>query len=560
MVNQELLIHSAQEYYQYLQDNQLGVEELRIKSKIPTLAGITIYLGQKIFGLDGLLVRFMQQDYAIGEEESIKVETYDEKGAILVLHIAEAQLLEQIHQNAHQLTLITDLKFLVANTRDFFAHFAIHLPSTPQQPLTPEELPTDRLSIEQQKAIGKIFSAPLSYIWGAPGTGKTQRVLFESVLILIKRQKKIAIIAPTNHALEQALKTIIKKADDLQISRNLFLRFGIPSLEFLSHFPEVCDSGSIRQDQLSLFTYNNSKDRIKEAKVFAMTLDGFIKRYANLKCQFDHIFLDECAFAPLIKAVSLCANSSPITMLGDHKQLMPVCEASPKDLELHPKIKLWNLNALFLETLFTHNQDEILNQKQLHFQHTQTSILRHTYRYGKNLAQILNDYIYHNKLSGEGHSQIWLCDTARFLDTQELSAANTPPSKHTNPQEALAVKKLLHKLRGDYAIITPFVKQRQLLIQHSVHYERIFTIHKSQGQEFDCVIFSPVQLHYHLTDSANPQALNALNVAISRVKKHLILVCDAKQWQQMPQQFITALINEAIKNHTIITPDLSLDF
>ena len=75
--------------------------------------------------------------------------------------------------------------------------------------------------------------------------------------------------------------------------------------------------------------------------------------------------------------------------------------------------------------------------------------------------------------------------------------------------------------------------------------ERIFTIHGSQGQEFDNVIFSPVSLHYHLTDSNQTHALYALNVAISRTKKRFFIVCDYTFWSKQKGQLIWAILQHA---------------
>ena len=98
----------------------------------------------------------------------------------------------------------------------------------------------------------------------------------------------------------------------------------------------------------------------------------------------------------------------------------------------------------------------------------------------------------------------------------------------------------------DYAVITPFVKQKKLLSECGVSYRTVWTIHGSQGQEFDTVIFSPVMLHHHLTDSHNINAAYALNVAISRIKKQLIIVCDKAYWLKFRGQFLSEILANAL--------------
>ena len=93
-------------------------------------------------------------------------------------------------------------------------------------------------------------------------------------------------------------------------------------------------------------------------------------------------------------------------------------------------------------------------------------------------------------------------------------------------------------------IITPFVRQKKE-IARALPSAEVSTIHGSQGREWDSVIFSPVGLHYHLTDSTQINALFGLNVAISRIKKQLFIVCDRSFWQSKPTQFLSKLLQQA---------------
>lgn len=528
---EETLIQSAQTYFEHLEQNGLGVEEIKILSYAFEDHQLTLALNQKLFSTDNLVFFLEDKEYAIGEEEEISVSSYDEKNLVLQLYFKNASL----NPKNKPFRLVSDLKFLVKNVEVFFNEQKIALPSASPLPLSEEGILRDELSEEQYRAIQTIFSHPLVYIWGAPGSGKTQRVLFQAILHLLKQGKKIALLAPTNNALEQALKTLIAKLDELHLDRSLILRLGVPTLEFSQIYPEICES--VKNRESNLFNFSNPRERIKEAQVLAMTLDGFIKRYKELGVSFDHCFLDECAFAPLVKVCALCVMDTPLTLLGDHKQLMPVCEMKPKDLQIHPEGKLWNLSALFLEHFL---QGKALEGK-LDFEVTKLATLRHTHRYGNNLASILNHYIYRNGLRGrEERSEIYYLDCSSF-DTSHLRGE---PKSNNNLAEIVGVKKIIEGL-SDWGVITPFVQQRKDMIYNGIPYDRVFTIHGSQGQEFENVIFSPVLLHYHLTDSHNPQALKALNVAISRVKKRLFIVCDYGYWMREGDQFLSAILREA---------------
>ena len=76
------------------------------------------------------------------------------------------------------------------------------------------------------------------------------------------------------------------------------------------------------------------------------------------------------------------------------------------------------------------------------------------------------------------------------------------------------------------------------------------TVHSSQGREWDTVILSVVDTAKRwFTDSSNTAAkgLTVINTAVSRAKKRLIIVCDARYWINEKNQLIGSLINIADK-------------
>ncbi|RDU69012.1 hypothetical protein CQA62_04020 [Helicobacter cholecystus] len=522
----ELLLAScAKKFYDYLLQNHKGVEKIphfHSEFKTPIL---TITLKQKLFSLENIFLEIDGKDYQIENSGDIEVVAYDEALLTLTLKFNTPEYYKD------SFMLKSDLKFLVKNVEQFFNSQTVSLPS--KLPISPKfnSLLSD-LSEEQKRALKRIFSHPLVYIWGAPGSGKTQRVLFEAIEKLINADKKIALIAPTNNALEQAIKTLIQKFDEHAIARESVLRLGIPTLEFSLKYPEICEKTNKESNLFNL----NPKERIKDANVLAMTLDGFISRYGSLEVEFDHIFLDECAFAPLPKVCTLCACNAPLTLLGDHKQLQPVCEIEESEKLKDKELAIWGYSGIYLEHIFT---DRLFSDC-MDFKYTKASVLKQTHRYGNNLALILDAYIYKNGLKGmPQESELYFLDVAN-LPTHTLKHQE---EKNINLSEVAGVKQIYNS-RYDWAVITPFVNQRKLLIRNGLPYDKVFTIHGSQGQEFDGIIFSPVTLSYFLTDSKNIQALYALNVAISRMRKKLVLVCDYAYWIGQEGQFIQKLLLE----------------
>ena len=265
-------------------------------------------------------------------------------------------------------------------------------------------------------------------------------------------------------------------------------------------------------------------------------------------------------------------DNTPLGLFGDHKQLSPVCEMPQNELKkaenLHANV--WNFSSLYLEAFCGTEAEQ--DSKGLDcekrdsegldlsghfsesrsfyslspttlppFKHTHLSMLSKTHRYGDNLAQILDSYIYRMGLKGNGvQMELYVLDSgAKPLDED----------RHISEGEARLCEGLCAQLPlrfncQDFAVITPFVKQRSRLGK-SISRDRIFTIHGSQGQEFESVIFSPVGLHYYLTNSQNPNALYALNVAISRIKKRLFIVCDVSFWRGQRNQLLSAIIAQS---------------
>ena len=543
------LCDGAKRYYEYLSSHNLGLSEIPIS--VPTLQDDTLILSLRgnVADMDlklssALILDVDSTHYMVGDEENIELQYYDERQKVVYLTL-DSTLKESVKKNLKKLRLFSDLKFLVKNVEEFFENFGdrLKLPTYIESSVIPI-IPT--LSDEQNQALKVVLSEPLSYVWGPPGTGKTQKVLFEAILHYMRQGKRVAVVTTTNNALEQVLITLIKQFDTLGLDRSSILRLGTPTMGYMNAYWQTCDPSLLQQKgATNLFNFQDTlKTRLKTACVVGVTLDGFIKRYESLELSFSHIFLDECAYAPLIKTCALCVEGTPLAFFGDHKQLFPVCEM-PKTALMQQENEnafVWNLSALFLESFLNGEKPKNLAQAYEQsgeipqYRQMRCVNLSRTHRYGDNLAQILDRYVYRIGLRGKDEPmEIFAID----------SGAKQEVETQISQSEVGVCEILSLKLRAsEYAIITPFVKQRQKL-GLKIPRNRIFTIHGSQGQEFDNVIFSPVSLHYHLTNSHQTHALYALNVAISRVKKRLFIVCDYAFWSRQKEQLLSAILQQS---------------
>jgi hypothetical protein len=149
--------------------------------------------------------------------------------------------------------------------------------------------------------------------------------------------------------------------------------------------------------------------------------------------------------------------------------------------------------------------------------------LKYTHRFGINLARVLDKFVY--KFGFE---------SALNIDTQMIfinSNSNVDVAiERSSKEEALIIKELVKKFEGkSFAILTPYKKQVKVLkeVLGRKYFENIMTIHKSQGSEWDNVIFSVVddsnfgKRKMFFTNSLNHnfKSLNLINTVVSRAKK-----------------------------------------
>ena len=782
----EIAIESSKVYYDYLDKNEKGIQEVEVfEISYPASRDLILRLrlSAKLFDTEAIFFKNSNKNkrYSISD---VKIIEYDRDKNILLIKPTENVKSDFYNLQNIDLKVISDLKFLIQRVKIWYElnGASIHLPKVSsklskkfdnikyfsEKEFQPSE--------NQKESLKNIFTNPFSYIWGAPGTGKTQFVLSYAVMQYIINNDKIAILAPTNNSIEQVLRGVIKMTDKAGIERKNIIRLGTPSKLFAEEFPEVCEEKGIQknldeidkqidileriivyeyaisqlkktEDSLVLFDnfpvlienmnsekikydkeleirkrkeidinyaneelnriqvkkakelvklnsfenkfkklfsakstitnadivkieeliknnqkeleflqyqfseINNSvsekkdnwkkietkflaqiesvklifgenptitqivqninidnwknkktqikefilrekelkeidnhlfadylntpiqqlqseltqylivreklaisstEERLKTVKVIACTLDGYIGKYAESKLNVEHIFLDEAGYANIIKALTLFNNNVPISFLGDHMQLPPVCEINDSEIqndETFRNMFLWSQSSIYIDSIFQNNRDVCLNQYLQNNAICQKILaktsLTSTYRFGNNLAKILANHVYH----GDFNSSNPLGETKiLFINAPKIEGRNSRIS--INEVEAIqrAVESLKSQNKNDFIILTPYKKQIRLLNNHLPQERnelKILTVHGSQGREWETVIFSVVDTaDKWFVDSKiiKSKGLNLVNTAVSRAKKQLIIVCDKDYWMNQNGQLITDLL------------------
>lgn len=775
-------IESAETYLNFMENNDKGYEEVDVSDKVneeSSTAIVKLRLSKRLFDIETIAFKDLRNNN-IYDTSEIKVVEYDSDTNLLI--VRPEQDIRSVFLNLrHQdIKVISDLKFLVKNLKLWYELNGknIKLPTKISklkdsskeikflEALSPSET--------QKESIKNIFENPFSYVWGAPGTGKTQFVLAYSALHYVANDLRIGIFASTNNALEQVLRGVLKMTDKSGIERNKILRLGNPTRKFAEEYPEVCEErgilkavketddqigiinrvlnyadnakkindldsklGEIQQlnilkefkmelqeklaekkyelkenvnnitkakkdmneseneiaklnkkkksifsklkkavsktdlrieesiteqiqksknlkteltgfeiksdelnkqvleintqiqnviddsknyitdlsttlkeikkfasiskslnldnfdkikteleehikkekDSLNIdekiyseykelsreqiekkikdFEHEKEKllrsspdSRLQNVNIVACTLDTYIGRFKDKKLDIDHIFLDEAGYANLIKALTLFANDVPVTYLGDHMQLPPVCEIGDQGIQRKHEyfnMYLWAQSSLYIESLFSRSNDgmrtQYLNNDAPEFTMMKHTSLISTFRFGQNLAEILDAKVYNIGLRSS------ITDSSTGITV--LNGRKTEGNKsRENLNEAIAIKNFIRNLtNNDFIILTPYKKQLKVLgkeMPRERNNLKILTVHGSQGREWDIVILSVVDTSDKwFVDSTNnlSKGLKLLNTALSRARKELIIVCDENYWRNQKGQLISDLIN-----------------
>lgn len=610
------------------------------------------------------------------------------------------ELQEVMDEGPTDIQMFSDMKWLISKTGDFFESFGsmMRFPPTPMAYTPGILLKGMNISDEQKEAVTMAMGEPLSYVWGVPGSGKTQSVLAASIAECVSRGERVAVIAPTNLALEQVLRGLLKAfmntpqfRDIIDPARDI-LRIGTPTSEFAAEFPDICEGSGVRTQLISkiqlhehivttllerryeryrgvcdecaekarrigpkdvsgrkslmksmepvldamkederyrlnanrvnqgnivenipriislIYDHDRTdylegdlmnrtdesleswltdiegqigslrpKDRASDfgsIRVVAMTLSKFIISYGPVgdehrrALDVDHVFVDEAGYCNCLQTLALFTLDAPITLLGDHMQLPPVCELKHKELNDLIDIGgddrfdyLWDLSALYVDHFF---DDDLSIMRRMYkeseepdFVHMAHRELRTTFRFGPNLAEVLGRHVYPAGMFSASDNPLEVTVIKATIDAFPFEYGEY---KRKNIEEALAISAIVDsmELKGDdFVVMTPYVDQIKCLQRVDPQLaDHVLTIHKSQGREWDTVIISVVDGHHNPEDKPPRftssqvienarDGLKVINTALSRAKRRLIIVCDADHWAGRPDE----LLGDIVRNN-----------
>ncbi len=439
-------------------------------------------------------------------------------------------------------------------------------------------LESKRLNEFQISAARSVVRKPVSFVWGPPGTGKTQTLAFAAAN-LIALGEKVLIISNTNIAVDIALhKTLEYLQEENEYFEGKFVRFGIPRLAELEDFPWSLPQYVARDKNPGLYAtidkveddmrgvmarmrnprskratnqgkLANLRDQLSTLREEAYSKESRIVQQANLvgctaakaaissqifSRKFDAVLVDEASmlYVPYVAYAASLAKKH-VAIFGDFMQIPPITQSSTKVLSVLAK-------DIFRET----NMNRYMTRP-----HPRMNVLEIQYRMQLPIMELVNDRIYAGKLKAgpeikaaePKQEPVVFHDTSR-LSSRAFREATTNSRVNILSGIAsidLAVDALKHGAKT-VGIITPYRAQSRFLraVLNGMNLDSMAitaaTVHTFQGNERDVIVFdfvddNPLPLGvllstYERDGDDVPEGERLLNVAMTRARKRLLLV------------------------------------
>lgn len=415
----------------------------------------------------------------------------------------------------------------------------------------------------QENAIQMALKNPITFIWGPPGTGKTQ-TLAQIAIEHMKRNHRILMVSYSNVSVDEAVlrlsqlkdwnpgevirygntrKTEVKEHEYLTVENliihdypELFERRKQlkKKLEYTSRISPDYKDIKRELNQISAKLQEEKNLAISKANFVATTISMAVVNKKIYEGNYDVVIFDEASMAyvpQIIYAASLARKH--FICIGDFKQLPPIVQSGSTS----------KLN----EDIFDYCG--ITSAVNAGYSHKWLCMLDMQYRMHSEIADFVSKNFYKGLLkSAEIISKerediinaapmmncpISMVDLSQFL----AIASKAEDKSHYNVLSAfLSFQLALSAENQDVGIITPYHAQSRLIHAMVRDYKKMneetkihcATVHQFQGSEKDLIIYDVVDSYNLkkpgiLLESSNNNYANRLfNVAMTRAKGKFI--------------------------------------
>ena len=423
-----------------------------------------------------------------------------------------------------------------------------------------------KLKTGQETGIAMAMTEPITFIWGPPGTGKTE-TLARIALRHIEAGHRILMVSYSNVSVDGAVLRLLKIRKDL--APGIALRYGYPKVEevkehryltsysyVLKKHPELDNerkqllerrkrvkpsskeyfSIAKRLAEIKETIRNEEKEAVNNAQFVATTISKAVVDSTVYKGIFDVVIIDEASMAYVPQVIfSASLAKEHFICIGDFQQLPPIVQ-SGDDSVLNKDI--------FEYCSITRAIEEGDSHRWLCMLDTQ-------YRMEPEIADFASTYIYRGLLkTGDGikKKRKDIRNAAPFkekslnaVDLTGVMSVCTQTGDYSSINVLSAFISMFYAVQGavqyEVGIITPYHAQSRILHAMSMDIDNAdqklktiacATVHQFQGSEKDIIIYDAVECYRRkypskmLTSMTYNYANRLFNVALTRSKGKFI--------------------------------------
>ena len=422
----------------------------------------------------------------------------------------------------------------------------------------------------QETAVRMSLEQPITFVWGPPGTGKTQ-TLAKIAWAHIDKGERVLMLSYSNVSVDGAILRVTSLKND--VFPGQLVRYGFPKDKRISehpylssynlainNYPDLLKRRTQLQAEKKRLEKNDPKliqvekelneirrelraaesQCVRNAKFVATTVSKAIVDKEIRNGAFDVVIFDEASMAtiPQIAYAAKLARKNFVCM-GDFRQLPPIVQSSKES----------PLNAdIFQYCGITQAVDQGSNHKWLCLLDTQ-------YRMHSEIADFAGRSIYNGLLKSangmtEKREKTVMAEpfAGRAMEFVDLSGTmstciKSSDDSHANVLSAFVTFSLALKAAQtqEVGIITPYHAQSRLLhamvrdvneLEALPHAIKCATVHQFQGSEEDVIVYDAVDCYRLpfpgalIASTAGRYADRLFNVAMTRSKGKFICVAN----------------------------------
>lgn len=422
----------------------------------------------------------------------------------------------------------------------------------------------------QETAVRMSLEQPITFVWGPPGTGKTQ-TLAKIAWAHIDKGERVLMLSYSNVSVDGAILRVTSLKND--VFPGQLVRYGFPKDKRISehpylssynlainNYPDLLKRRTQLQAEKKRLEKNDPKliqvekelneirrelraaesQCVRNAKFVATTVSKAIVDKEIRNGAFDVVIFDEASMAtiPQIAYAAKLARKNFVCM-GDFRQLPPIVQSSKES----------PLNAdIFQYCGITQAVDQGGNHKWLCLLDTQ-------YRMHPEIADFAGRSIYNGLLKSangmtEKREKTVMAEpfAGRAMEFVDLSGTmstciKSSDDSHANVLSAFVTFSLALKAAQtqEVGIITPYHAQSRLLhamvrdvneLEALPHAIKCATVHQFQGSEEDVIVYDAVDCYRLpfpgalIASTAGRYADRLFNVAMTRSKGKFICVAN----------------------------------